>query len=78
VLNVAQIVALPAHYYAEPEAKGEKLELIENAENFLAATAAVIRHGGNMAYYAPAADVIWLPVPEAFRDARRSRPDCAW
>jgi antirestriction protein ArdC len=29
----------------------------------------VIRHGGDKAYYAPALDVIQLPVPEAFRDA---------
>jgi antirestriction protein ArdC len=69
VFNVAQIEGLPAHYYAEPEAKGEKLHLIESAEKFFAATRAVIRHGANMAYYASAADVIQLPVPEAFRDA---------
>jgi antirestriction protein ArdC len=69
VFNVAQIEGLPAHYYAQPEAKREKLELIESAEQFFAATGAVIRHGGNMAYYAPGPDVIQLPVPEAFRDA---------
>jgi antirestriction protein ArdC len=69
VFNVAQIEGLPAHYYAEPEAKGEKLQFIESAEKFFAATGAVIRHGGNMAYYAPGPDVIQLPVPEAFHDA---------
>ncbi len=69
VFNVAQIEGLPAHYYAEPEAKTEKLQLIENAEQFFAATCAVIRHGGSTAYYAPGPDVIQLPVPEAFRDA---------
>ncbi len=69
VFNVAQIEGLPAHYYARPEAKADKLELIESAEGFCAATGAVIRHGGNMAYYAPGPDVIQLPVPEAFRDA---------
>jgi antirestriction protein ArdC len=69
VFNVAQIESLPTHYYAEPEAKAEKLELIEDAERFFAATGAVIRHGGDKAYYAPALDVIQLPVPEAFRDA---------
>jgi antirestriction protein ArdC len=50
VFNVAQIEGLPAHYYAEPAAKGAKLQLIESAEKFFAATGAVIRHGGNMAY----------------------------
>jgi len=69
VFNVAQIEGLPAHYYARPEAKGDKLELIESAEGFCAATGAVIRHGGNMAYYAPGPDLIQLPVPDAFRDA---------
>jgi len=69
VFNVAQIEGLPAHYYARPEAKADKLELIESAEGFCAATGAVIRHGGNMAYYAPGPDLIQLPVPEAFRDA---------
>jgi antirestriction protein ArdC len=69
VFNVAQIEGLPAHYYAQPEAKTEKLELIEDAERFFAGTGAVIRHGGDKAYYAPALDVIQLPVPEAFRDA---------
>jgi antirestriction protein ArdC len=69
VFNVAQIEGLPAHYYAQAEPKTEKLELIEDAERFFAATGAVIRHGGDKAYYAPALDVIQLPVPEAFRDA---------
>src|SRR5947208_143454 len=69
VFNVAQIESLPPHYHARPEAKADKLELIESAEGFCAATGAVIRHGGNMAYYAPGPDLIQLPVPEAFRDA---------
>jgi antirestriction protein ArdC len=69
VFNVAQIEGLPAYYHTQPEAKTEKLELIQDAERFFAATGAVIRHGGDKAYYAPALDVIQLPVPEAFRDA---------
>jgi antirestriction protein ArdC len=69
VFNVAQVEGLAAHYYAQPESKGEKLELIEDAERFFAATGAVIRHGGDKAYYAPTLDVIQLPVPDAFRDA---------
>jgi antirestriction protein ArdC len=69
VFNVAQIEGLPAQYYAQSEAKGERLALIESAEQFFAATGATIRHGGDMAYYAPGPDVIQLPVPEAFRDA---------
>jgi antirestriction protein ArdC len=69
VFNVAQIEGLPSHYYAHPEQKADKPELIAAAEHFFSATGAVIRHGGDSAYYSPGADVIQLPVPEAFRDA---------
>ncbi len=69
VFNVAQIDGLPADYYASPEPIGEKVQLIESAEGFFAATRAVIRNGGSKAYYAPGPDVIQLPLPEAFRDA---------
>jgi len=69
VFNVAQIEGLPAHYYAQSLEHVGKLELIEAAERFFAATGAVIRHGGGGAYYSPGPDVIQLPVPEAFRDA---------
>src|SRR2546425_1362005 len=71
VFNFAQIDGLPAHYYARPEAKADKLELIESAEQFCAATGAIIRHGGNMAYYPPRPDVIQLPLPQAFPHAPR-------
>src|SRR3989454_8756980 len=71
VFNVAQIEDLPAQYYARPEAKANKLELIESAEGFCAATGAVIRHGGDKAYYAPRPHLIHLPPPQAFPDAQR-------
>jgi antirestriction protein ArdC len=69
VFNVAQIDGLAAEYYANSERRTDKLQLIEAAERFFAATAAVVRHGGDAAYYAPGLDVIQLPWPEAFRDA---------
>ena len=69
VFNVAQIDGLPAHYYADADQKADKPKLIEAAERFFSATGAIIRHGGDQAYYSPGADVIQLPVPEAFRDA---------
>jgi antirestriction protein ArdC len=68
VFNVAQIDGLPAQYYANPERRRDKFQLIEAAERFFAATAAVVRHGGDAAYYAPGPDVIQLPCPETFRD----------
>jgi antirestriction protein ArdC len=69
VFNVEQIEGLPDHYTAKPEPKDEPLQLIEAAERFFAATGATVRHGGNMAYYAPGPDLIQLPPPEAFKDA---------
>jgi len=69
VFNVEQIDELPEAYYVRPEPKGEKMQLIEDAERFFGATGALIQHGGNRAYYAPGPDVIRLPHPEAFKDA---------
>ena len=69
VFNVAQIDGLPAHYYADADQKADKPEPIEAAERFFSATGAIIRHGGDQAYHSPGADVIQLPVPEAFSDA---------
>jgi len=69
VFNVAQIDGLPAQYYSNPERRADKLQAIEAAERFFASTAAVVRHGGDAAYYAPGPDVVQLPWPEAFRDA---------
>lgn len=64
-----QIDGLPSEYYSKPEQKGERMQLVESAERFFAATGAVFQHGGNMAFYAPSQDVIRLPYPVAFRDA---------
>jgi antirestriction protein ArdC len=69
VFNVAQIEGLPAHCYTRPEQKADRPELIGAAERFFSATGAIIRHGGDRAYYSPGLDTIQLPVPEAFRDA---------
>jgi antirestriction protein ArdC len=52
VFNVEQIDALPAQYCEPPTPRGETLRLIEEAEDFFAATGATIRHGGNRAFYA--------------------------
>lgn len=70
VFNVEQIEGLPNRYYDRPAAPLEKMQLIDAAETFFAATGAVFRHGGNRAYYAPGPDVIQLPFAEAFRDAK--------
>ncbi|EKS72403.1 antirestriction protein [Burkholderia sp. SJ98] len=70
VFNVDQIENLPAEYRTEPKSvESEPLELIEHAERFFAKTGAVIRHGGNRAYYAPLQDIVQLPIPESFNTA---------
>lgn len=69
VFNVEQIDALPAHYYARPEPKGDPLPLIAAAEDFFSRTGARFRHGGDRAFYAPSQDFIQLPPAEAFKDA---------
>lgn len=66
VFNVEQIDGLPAHYYAQPAPVSEPMARIEAAETFFAATHATIRHGGNKAFYSPSADVVQMPVREAF------------
>jgi antirestriction protein ArdC len=69
VFNTQQIEGLSSEYYDAPAPLLPKLQLIESAESFFAATGAVIRHGGTKAFYAPSLDLVQLPVPEAFRDA---------
>jgi antirestriction protein ArdC len=71
VFNVEQIEGLATDFYAkpEPQPEGRTVEVIAEAEEFFAGTAARVRHGGNRAFYSPGADFIQLPEPNAFRDA---------
>ncbi|MCZ7497453.1 DUF1738 domain-containing protein (plasmid) [Aminobacter sp. SR38] len=68
VFNCDQIEALPEHYYRRPEPVAKPLERIEHADRFLDNTGAVVRYGGDKAYYSPSTDHIQLPRPELFRD----------
>jgi len=71
VFNVQQIEGLPERFNAAPIPQPDAVPVtpLAGAESFFAATGAVFRHGGNRAYYAPSADVIQLPPPDAFIDA---------
>jgi len=69
VFNVEQIEGLPEHYYAKPQPRFSKVQRIEHADAFFAATGADIRYRGGRAYYAQDADYIQLPPIESFRDA---------
>ena len=71
VFNVEQIEGLSAGFYEKPAPRdeGRTVDLIEEAEEFFAGTAAKFRHGGNRAFYSPVADFIQLPEQQAFVDA---------
>lgn len=66
-----QIEGLPDHYYGVPApiAEPEPAERIEHADRFFDNTGAVVRYGGDKAFYSPASDHIQLPRPEMFKDA---------
>lgn len=68
VFNVEQIEGLPAHYYGKPENPLPLAERLDHAERFIASTGAIIGHGGDKAYYAPARDIVQMPPFEAFKD----------
>ena len=50
----------------------DNVEIRANAESFIDACRADIRHGGDMAYYDPTADYIAVPHPEQFVATRTS------
>ena len=52
---------------ALPEPPANPIEPIERADAFIAATGAVIHHGGSRAFYRRSTDDIHLPPREAFR-----------
>ncbi|WP_457578174.1 ArdC family protein [Ensifer adhaerens] len=64
-----QIEGLPEHYYRNLAPATDPVERIAHADSFFANTGAVIRHGGNQAYFNPALDVVQMPPFESFRDA---------
>jgi antirestriction protein ArdC len=68
VFNVEQIGGLPESYYDRPAAPKAAAERHAQAEGFIAGTSARIAHGGNRAFYAPAADRVQMPPYEAFKD----------
>ncbi|MFC5422992.1 ArdC family protein [Bosea eneae] len=81
--NVAQIDGLPDRYYARAEPVENPVARIEHADRYFANTGAVIRHGGDRAYYSPGSDHIQMPPFEAFRDAAShaatlSHEACHW
>jgi antirestriction protein ArdC len=68
VFNAEQVEGLPAHFYSLAAPALSEFERIAAADRFFAATGAVIRHGGNQAYYIQGEDRVQMPPFEAFKD----------
>lgn len=68
VFNAAQVEGLPAQLVAPP-ASDTVWQPIDVAEALLARSGAVIRHGGDHAYYNPSQDYIQLPPAALFPQA---------
>ena len=71
MFNVAQIEGLPKEEYnpPAPTENGARVQLVDEAEGFIAGTGAVVQHGGGRAFYAPESDHIQMPPLQAFNDA---------
>lgn len=70
VFNIAQIDGLPEHYHGQTaEHARDPIARIQHADRFFSHTGAVIRHGGDRAYFSPATDHIQMPPFQTFRDA---------
>ena len=68
VFNVEQVEGLPQHYYAKPADPLPVTERMAAVEDYITATGADIRHGGDSAYYAPQPDFVQMPQFETFKD----------
>ncbi len=69
VFCVDQIDNLPDHYYGRPAPSIAPAQRIAHVDAFFANTGAIIRHGGDKAFFAPSRDIIQMPPFESFRDA---------
>ena len=69
VFNADQIDGLLDSYRTPVPALPDRIDRIGCVEAFTAATGAVVRHGGNKAFYSPAGDFVQMPSLQAFRDA---------
>lgn len=62
VFNCEQIEGLPERFYQVTTEAREPTEV----QAFFARAGVAIRHGGDKAFYTPAADFVQMPAPEAF------------
>lgn len=66
VFNASQVEFLPERFQL---GQSPQWSPVTEAETLLAESGAVIRHGGNRAFYAPGEDLIQLPRPTWFPEA---------
>ncbi|MDR3404764.1 MAG: zincin-like metallopeptidase domain-containing protein [Chthoniobacter sp.] len=69
VFNVEQIDGLPDSFNVKLPEPLPVEKRVASAEDFVKATAAVVRHGGVQAFYSPSEDFIQMPPFERFKDA---------
>ncbi|MBE0580035.1 zincin-like metallopeptidase domain-containing protein [Devosia sp.] len=72
VFNADQVDGLPERFrpvVAEPNKPIDQMQRIEAADTFFANIGADLRHGGDRAFYQPAADFIQMPLYETFESA---------
>lgn len=70
VFNADQIDGLPARLLPAADLPADWSPDAQ-AQALVDRSGAVVRHGGDQAYYSPSQDVIQLPLPHLFRDAQQ-------
>jgi antirestriction protein ArdC len=75
VFNVAQVDGYTA---PEIDQSGDPIDPIETAERFIRATGAIIREGGDRAFYRPATDSITMPDRFRFTGTKTSTATEGW
>ncbi|PKR48456.1 ArdC family protein [Thalassospira marina] len=69
VFNADQVDGYEASAIPEPT---DPVKSIDKAERFVSATGAVVRHGGDRAFYRPSEDIIQMPDRERFLGSETS------
>ena len=72
VFNAGQITGIPPWRQALDEKQAaQQWSAIERAEQIIRSSQAIVKHGGNQAYYTPSRDHIQLPKKEQFDSAAK-------
>ncbi len=71
VFNIDQIEGLPERFYKHATHQPEPTlgQRVDEVDHFIRNTGALIRHGGNRAFYAESTDYVQMPLIDAFKDS---------